>query len=338
MVHSRIRRCTNAQTVKSVTDLQFVRLRNFIEGKPVFYDGRDLKDSWGSEQPNSVQATVSGLRLLGFGVRVTAIGRMMKLAFKFAALSALAMVGTMPAIAQKIITPQQTQAADANDPFEGVNRVFFELNDALDGAILRPIAIVYRTVLPDYGRQRIRNVLDNIDAPITLANDVLQGEGKRAGNTFMRFAINTTFGVAGIWDVATDWGFPYHDEDFGQTLAVWGLEEGPYFYFPILGPSNPRDTVGRVVDVGFDPLTYVQWGDDEWVPVARVALNVIDLRSRNIETLDEIERASVDYYASVRSLYRQVRNDAIRNGELGSDLPEFDATPAPVRPDNGAPK
>lgn len=244
----------------------------------------------------------------------------------------------LPAMAQETLTPQEIQKADVNDPFEGVNRVFFDINDALDGVILRPIAIVYRNIIPEYGRQRVRNVLQNIDSPVVFANDVLQGEGDRAGNTLMRFIINTTLGVGGIWDVATDWGIPHHDEDFGQTLAVWGLEEGPYVYFPFLGPSNPRDSLGRVVDMGFDPLTYVQWGDEnEWVPVARIALNIIDVRSRNIETLDEIERSSVDYYASIRSLYRQVRNDAIRNGELGSDLPEFDSS-GPARPDAEQPE
>jgi phospholipid-binding lipoprotein MlaA len=237
-----------------------------------------------------------------------------------------------PAMAQTAPTTPDIQQTDPNDPYEGLNRFFFEVNDALDGVILRPIAIAYRTVVPEYGRQRVRNVLQNVDSPVIFVNDVLQGEGDRAGTTFMRFIVNTTIGVGGIWDVATEWGLPHHDEDFGQTLAVWGLEEGPYFYLPLLGPSNPRDSVGRVVDMGFDPLTYVQWGDDnEWIPVARFGLNIIDVRSRNIETLDEIERNSVDYYASVRSLYRQVRNDAIRNGELGSDLPDFD-TSGPGRP------
>jgi phospholipid-binding lipoprotein MlaA len=246
----------------------------------------------------------------------------------------VAMALNGPAQAQPVVSPQEIQQADVNDPFEGSNRVFFEINDALDSAILRPIAIAYRTVVPEYGRQRVRNVLENIDSPVTFANDLLQGEGDRAGTTLMRFVINTTLGVGGIWDVATDWGLPYHDEDFGQTLGTWGIEEGPYFYFPLLGPSNPRDSLGRIVDLGFDPLTYVQWGDDnEWIPVARVLVNVIDVRSRNIETLDEIERASVDYYASIRSLYRQVRNDAIRNGEIGSDLPDFDASaPAHATP------
>jgi phospholipid-binding lipoprotein MlaA len=234
--------------------------------------------------------------------------------------------------AQSTVSPEEVRAA-ANDPFEDSNRIFFEINEVLDDVLLRPAAVVYRNVVPEYGQQRVRNVLNIVDAPIVFANDLLQADGDRAGSTLMRFAINTTFGVAGIWDVATDWGYPHHDEDFGQTLATWGIEEGPYFYFPILGPSNPRDSLGRIVDVFFDPTTHVIWGDDyEWVPAAKLAVNVIDLRSRNIETLDEIERSSVDYYASIRSLYRQVRNDAIRNGEQSADLPEFDASPQPAAP------
>jgi phospholipid-binding lipoprotein MlaA len=263
------------------------------------------------------------------------VGRKMKMTGKLSgwacACTAIALsVGFSNAVyAQATVTPEQVQQ-DVNDPFEGVNRVFFGLNEVVDDILLRPAAIVYRTIIPRYGRQRIRNVLNNLDSPVVFANDILQGEGDRAGDTLMRFLINSTFGVAGIWDVATDWGHPFHDEDFGQTLAVWGVNEGPYLYFPLLGPSNPRDSVGRVVDIAFDPLTYVNWGDDyENVPLIRTAVNVIDLRSRNIETLDEIERSSVDYYASIRSLYRQVRNDAIRNGEQGGELPEFDNSGVP---------
>ncbi|HAH10601.1 MAG TPA: hypothetical protein DCL54_09095 [Alphaproteobacteria bacterium] len=230
-----------------------------------------------------------------------------------------------PTMAQTTVTPDQIKE-DANDPYEDINRAFFGLNEVLDDIFLRPAAVTYRAVIPQYGRDRVRNVLNNLDSPVVFANDVLQGEGDRAGTTVMRFLLNSTFGVLGIWDVATDWGFPFHDEDFGQTLAVWGVDEGPYWYVPLLGPSNPRDSVGRLVDIGLDPVTYVTWGDDyEWVPFARTAINIIDLRSRNIETLDAIERDSIDYYASVRSLYRQFRKDAINNGEPSADLPEFDA-------------
>lgn len=237
------------------------------------------------------------------------------------------LVPAQGAWAQATVTSQQVQE-DVNDPFEGTNRFFFRINDFLDDVFLRPAAVIYRAAIPEFGRNRVRNFMNNLDAPVVFANDILQGEIDRAGDTFLRFGINTTFGIGGLFDVATDWGIPFHDEDFGQTLAVWGAGEGPYAYLPILGPSNFRDSMGRLVDIGFDPLTYVHWGQYDYVPWVRTAVNVIDLRSRNIETLDEIERTSVDYYASIRSIYRQYRKNEILNGEAG-DLPDFDKVPLP---------
>lgn len=230
------------------------------------------------------------------------------------------------ASAPPVVTTDQVQTIDENDPFESSNRFFFNVNQALDEVLLRPVAVAYREVLPEFARDGVRNFLNNLNTPVIFANDLLQGEGDRAGTTMVRFGINTTIGIGGLFDVASDLGYPYHDEDFGQTLAVWGVEDGPYFYFFVLGPSSARDFTGFVVDRGLDPLTYVGWGDDyEWVPITRAVVNVIDLRSRNIETLDEIERTSVDYYASIRSLYRQSRADAIRNGRPSTDLPDFES-------------
>lgn len=242
-----------------------------------------------------------------------------------------------------VVTAQDVQAADNNDPFEGFNRVMFDVNQALDKVLLRPVSIVYRSVLPDFAQDGVRNFMNNLNSPVIFTNDVLQGEGDRAGHTLLRFGINSTLGIGGLIDVAKEFDLKYHDEDFGQTLGTWGVGEGPYFYFLVMGPSNARDFTGFVVDRAFDPLTYVNWGDDEleYVPLARTALNVIDLRARNIETLDEIERSSVDYYASIRSLYRQSRADAIRNGAPSDDLPDFESgggitSPSPISQNSGA--
>jgi phospholipid-binding lipoprotein MlaA len=231
-----------------------------------------------------------------------------------------------PAAPPPVVTTQDIQANDENDPFEGGNRLSFEVNQALDDVLFRPVAVVYRSVLPDFAQDGVRNFMNNLNSPVIFANDVLQGEADRAGVTLLRFGINSTIGIGGLFDVASELDLPYHDEDFGQTLGTWGVGEGPYLYFLVMGPSNFRDFTGFVVDRGFDPLTYVNWGDDELehAQVIRTALNVIDLRARNIETLDDIERSSVDYYASIRSLYRQSRSDAIRNGEPSADLPDFD--------------
>jgi len=214
---------------------------------------------------------------------------------------------------------------EANDPVEPLNRYFFAVNDQLlDGLILKPAAQGYDAVLPGFAKNSIRHFLDNLRTPVILVNDVLQGEWDRAGTTITRFGINTTAGVGGLLDPATGWGYDRHGEDFGQTLAVWGTGEGPYIFLPLLGPAPPRDLAGFVVDQAFDPLTYVFWNRDSVIPPTRFIVNGLDLRARNLDTLDEIERTSVDYYAALRSLYRQSRNNEIANGEIDPDnLPDI---------------
>ncbi len=214
--------------------------------------------------------------------------------------------------------------SDTNDPFENFNRVMFRGTLAVDKAVFRPTAIVYRKVVPQPVRDSVRSFLNNLDSPVIFTNDLLQGELKRAGITLARATLNTTIGVGGLIDVAEKWGLPRHREDFGQTLAVYGVGEGPYLFVPLIGPANPRDLLGYGVDFFFDPLFYVQWGDESYVPFVRFGVDYLDLRERNIETLDEIERTSLDYYASVRSLYRQSRNNEIKNGATTvEDLPDF---------------
>ncbi|MFC1674250.1 VacJ family lipoprotein, partial [Pseudomonadota bacterium] len=145
-------------------------------------------------------------------------------------------------------------------------------------------------------------------------------EGQRAGDTAARFAINTTVGILGFGDPATSFGFPRHTEDFGQTLGVWGADEGPYLVLPVFGPSNPRDVVGKVVDTLTDPVWhYAQNTDREYIPNQRLAAEAVDFRATNMENIDDLQRTSLDYYAAVRSLYRQVRGDAIRNGAPPED-------------------
>ena len=211
---------------------------------------------------------------------------------------------------------------EVNDPLEPLNRYIFSFNLALDGAVIRPVAEAYRFVIPDPGRQVVRNFLRNLETPVTLANDVFQGELARAGVTTARFLINTTFGGLGLFDPASAMGFERHSEDFGQTLGAYGAGGGPYLVLPILGPSNFRDVLGIGVDHFLDPINY--WArntDRNGITVARTLVRGIDARSRTIETLDEIERTSIDFYATIRSLYRQTRADEIRNGD-----------PAPLTP------
>ena len=228
---------------------------------------------------------------------------------------------------------------DANDPIEGFNRAMFEFNRGLDRILLRPVAEAYRFIFPSPIRTGVRNVLNNAHTPVILGNDLLQGEWKRAGETTQRFAINTLMGIGGLFDIASLTGGPdFHDEDFGQTLAVWGVSEGPYLVLPVFGPAPPRDAVGKLGDVLMDPFTYYLPSiDKEWVGVVRFLVDGIDLRSRNIENLDEIERGAIDFYATIRSLYRQRRDDEIRNGRPGRltqapDIPlDIAADDRPVR-------
>ena len=214
--------------------------------------------------------------------------------------------------------------AQENDPFEPANRTIFDANDALDKAVALPVAQAYVAVVPDFARDGIHNFLANLDSPVTLVNDVLQGEIDRAGQTLARLTINTTIGVGGLIDVGADLDIPPHTEDFGQTLAVYGFHEGPYLVLPFFGPSNPRDAVGMGVDLFFDPLTYATYDDSTFWSTLRYVGKVIDTRSRNIESLETVERSSIDYYAALRSLYRQERNNEIQNSKPNpQSLPEF---------------
>lgn len=224
-------------------------------------------------------------------------------------------------------TPGQGAAAsedEIQDPLEGVNRFIFSVNLAGDTLVLRPAAELYRFAVPKVGRDMVRNFLDNLESPVILANDLLQGELERAATTSGRFVINTTIGFGGVADVATDMGMPRHEEDFGQTLGSYGVGPGPYLMLPIFGPSTARDAVGRVADHFLDPINYYARNTDrDYLTLVRSGMSAVDSRERAIETLDDIERNSLDFYAAIRSLYLQRRAAEIRNGEAPA-FPEID--------------
>ena len=210
-----------------------------------------------------------------------------------------------------------------NDPVEPANRAIFSFNQGLDKHVLKPIAEGYRNYVPYDIRMRVRDVLTNLSEPLVAVNDVLQGEFGRAGHSVFRFAINCGIGFFGIVDVAGHGGIEHHDEDFGQTLAVWGVPEGVYVMLPILGPSNPRDAVGMVVDFFIDPVSV--WGPDipDLASYSKTGMGGVDKRERYIDALNDIERSSLDFYASMRTLYRQKRSDEIRNGKGNLPSPGF---------------
>ena len=208
---------------------------------------------------------------------------------------------------------------EANDPIEPFNRDVFAFNLFLDANIIKPVAQAYRWVPPPI-RSGIHNITQMLRSPALLANEVLQGDFSAAGDTLFRLAFNLTVGFGGLFDAADQIAHvKARDTDFGVTLAKWGAGEGPYLMLPLFGPSNPRDGVGLGVDSAMDPLGY-------FIPiagaVARAGVEGVDRREPLIEPLDELQRTSIDYYAALRSLYRQHRQDAIRGGKPGtSNIP-----------------
>jgi phospholipid-binding lipoprotein MlaA len=211
------------------------------------------------------------------------------------------------------------------DPFEHFNRDMFGFNNALDKAAIEPLARGYRAATPGFFRSGVRNVLHNLASPVIFANDVLQGEPLRAGDTAGRFFVNTTVGVFGLFDFATHAGIPSHDEDFGQTLGKWGVGGGPYLMLPLLGPSNVRDLTGKVVDIAIDPLTYAKFRNDDAARVVRFGADELTQRTDSLDGVESLRESSVDPYAAVRSIYNQSRNSAILNGHDGApDSPDSD--------------
>ena len=210
------------------------------------------------------------------------------------------------------------------DCFEPINRASFALNQGLDKVIFKPVAKGYRN-LPSPVRTGTSNVLDNLSSLITIPNNVLQGDFKTAGINTVRLVVNTTVGILGIVDAADKMGFPeYVKEDYGQTFGKWGMGPGCYLVLPVLGPSTIRDTAGSFANVmGGDPYYNLSVnGNNEYLDgklyAATKTISAIDFRAKNIETLDNLERNSVDFYASVKSVYLQDRENKIKNTQRGS--------------------
>jgi len=203
------------------------------------------------------------------------------------------------------------QVDQVNDPLEGTNRFLYRINDGLDTYIFRPVAVGYRRVVPGGVRRSVHNVLANVSSPVLFVNDVLQTKPRRAGDTMMRFLINSTAGAAGLFDVATGWGYPAHGTDLGVTLALWGVGDGPYLFVPVIGPSGARDLSGYAGDILVDPLTWASFGGSTAVDGTRFGVGAVDARERLIDTIDDVKRNALDPYATFRSVYRQNRRSVI---------------------------
>lgn len=207
-----------------------------------------------------------------------------------------------------------TDSAAIKDPFEGFNRAMFAVNNGIDDVLVVPLAKGYRFFTNDDMRKGLRNFLNNANTPVVLLNDILQAKPARAGETTARFLINSSVGVGGLVDVAAKLGIPPHSEDFGQTLAVWGIGSGPYLYLPLLGPSSTRDGVGRAVDIVSDPLFWIDTNPARYARYSRFGASVIAFREPYIEPVEDIKSRSLDPYASFKSFYVQSRNREIRDG------------------------
>ncbi len=224
-------------------------------------------------------------------------------------------------------TNSQTGTGEIYDPYENMNRAVFSFNDAVDQAVAEPVARGYRAVTPKLVRDGVRNFLRNLRSPVNVANQILQGDIEGAAGDISRFAMNTTIGVGGLFDVAAETGLEYEHEDFGQTLGVWGVGNGPYLVLPLMGPSTLRDATGLLVDGYADPVRLYldNTGQEEWI-YARAGVSLLEKREALLDVLDDLRANSFDYYAAMRSAYMQKREAMLRD-----DDPE--ALSAPAIPD-----
>jgi len=211
---------------------------------------------------------------------------------------------------------------ETNDPLEPLNRKIFSFNLYIDRTMIKPIAQGYIKVVPQPARDSIRNFVSNLGEPLVFANDVLQGQLGRARTTVFRFALNSTLGIAGLNDFALAHSLRKQTGDFGQTFYTWGVGDGPYLILPLLGPTNSRDAVGQGAQMYLDPYRYVVENNHvpNLVAYGPAILGDIDKRARAMDALNEIQREAVDYYASLRSLYRQDRAAQLR-GDSSSPTP-----------------
>ena len=224
------------------------------------------------------------------------------------------------------------------DPYEGFNRSMFKFNDAVDQAALKPAATAYKNVLPTFVQTGVNNFFGNLSDVWSAANGFMQGKGEQGMSDVMRVALNSTFGLLGVLDIASEAGLRKHNEDFGQTLGYWGVQSGPYLMLPLLGPSTVRDTVALPLDIKADP-----WGYKDPVNVRNIGsvTRIIDKRAGLLDATSLMEEAALDRYEFVRDSFLQARESKVFNGESGprggndADKKEDKAKPAAADADSG---
>lgn len=219
-------------------------------------------------------------------------------------------------------TPQTGETdTTVSDPLEPFNRYMLAINQAADTVVLRPVAVTYRDLIPYPVQDAVHNFLTNLTEPVTLLNQLLQGQVDEAGHTLGRFMTNSVLGLGGAIVIVDIDDQPGEREDFGQTLGSWGVDEGFYLVLPLIGPSNARDSVGMIVDFFTDPFNvWAVTASDQGYDFIRAGLTVVDTRVRTIEAIDALEADSLDFYARLRSAYTQSRRADIEN-RTSSDNP-----------------
>lgn len=211
-----------------------------------------------------------------------------------------------------------TQLSDRaeNDPWEPFNRGMYRLNYVIDGLLLKPVTQLYREVMPDQGQTMVHNAVSNLQEPFSFGNSVLQRDPENSFTSLWRFLLNSTVGIGGLFDVASEVGLKGRKADFGQTLALYGVESGPYLFLPVLGPSNLRDGLGRVGDAFMHPAMYT---NDQGTSIAMWAVTAVDTRSQYYNVIEDIQKTSLDPYVTFRSGYTQRRANDIKKARAARD-------------------
>lgn len=220
--------------------------------------------------------------------------------------------------------------ANPRDPLEPLNRSVYKFNDAVDTAVVKPVATAYVNVTPQLVRTGVTNFFSNLSEPWSFVNNVLQGKGQAAGDNFGRFVLNTVFGVFGLADPASDAGIERHREDFGQTLGRWGVPSGPYLVLPLLGPSTVRDTAALPVDLQGNPLNYVE---DDGAQIGLYVLRAVNARANLLRAGSVLEEAALDKYSFNRDVFLQVRRSEVYDGNAPDPdavVPPKNAPAAPI--------
>lgn len=219
------------------------------------------------------------------------------------------------ALAQEEKMTVVSDSAPVNDPIEPVNRAVHGFNEVFDHLLLKPAATIYHDAVPQFGRQRVTNALNNLNEPVNAVNSLLQGDVQQTFTSLWRFVLNSTLGVAGLFDFADENAtLKYRKEDFGQTMGHWGAGPGPYIELPIIGPSSVRDVIGLAVDIVSNPFT---WMVDSAGNTTRAVVTAIDSRSRLLAFTNDVERNALDPYATYRSSYLQYRQKQIKDVHPG---------------------